>query len=168
MVTGLIALYVAIYALSDIKAFQQNLGFYPVYWILLVGICGGAFSTGDMFNLYVWFEVMLIASFVLMVLGSERIQLDGTIKYVAMNLIATILMLTAIAMLYGIVGTLNMADLSVRLSHYPNASTVMAAALLLAIAFAIKTALFHLFFLAASFLSHHQRFDFCYFFWDAD
>ncbi|ACJ17854.1 proton-conducting transporter transmembrane domain-containing protein [Coxiella burnetii] len=145
VVTGLIALCVAIYALSDIKSTQQNLGFYPVYWILLVGICG-AFSTGDMFNLYVWFEVMLIASFVLMALGNERIQLDGTIKYVAMNLIATILMLTAIAMLYGIVGTLNMADLSVRLSHYPNASIVMAAALLLAIAFSIKTALFPLFF----------------------
>lgn len=145
VVTGLIALCVAIYALSDIKSTQQNLGFYPVYWILLVGICG-AFSTGDMFNLYVWFEVMLIASFVLMALGNERIQLDGAIKYVAMNLIATILMLTAIAMLYGIVGTLNMADLSVRLSHYPNASIVMAVALLLAIAFSIKTALFPLFF----------------------
>ncbi|WP_280123625.1 hypothetical protein [Coxiella endosymbiont of Ornithodoros amblus] len=77
--TDLITLCVAIYALSDIKVSQQNLGFYPVYWIFLIGICE-AFSTGDMFNLYFWFEVMLIASFILMVLGNKRIQLDGTLN----------------------------------------------------------------------------------------
>ena len=145
-VTGIVAFCVALYALSDIKLSQQHLGFYPIYWILLIGICG-AFSTGDMFNLYVWFEVILIASFVLMALGgNRRIQLDGTIKYVAINLISTMLMLTAIAMLYGMVGTLNMADLSVRLSCYSNTNIVMAAVLLLAITFSIKAALFPLFF----------------------
>ena len=145
VVTGIVAFCVALYALSDIKLFQQHLGFYPVYWILLIGIFG-AFSTGDMFNLYVWFEVILIASFVLMALGNRRIQLDGTIKYVAINLISTMLMLTAIAMLYGMVGTLNMADLSVRLSYYSNTNIVMATVLLLAITFSIKAALFPLFF----------------------
>ena len=64
-----------------------------------------------MFNLYVWFEVMLIASFVLMSLGNRKAQLDGTMKYVAMNLIATILILTAIAMLYGMTGTLKITEL---------------------------------------------------------
>ena len=56
--------------------------------MLLTGVCG-AFLTGDLFNLYVWFEVMLIASFGLLVLGGERAQIDGAVKYVALNLVAT-------------------------------------------------------------------------------
>ncbi|OGT50076.1 MAG: NADH/ubiquinone/plastoquinone [Gammaproteobacteria bacterium RIFCSPHIGHO2_12_FULL_41_15] len=143
-ITAIIALCVSIYALIDISVHLQNLGFYPAYWVLLLGICG-AFSTGDLFNLYVWFEVMLIASFVLMVLGYHKIQLDGAVKYVGMNLVATIFMLTGIALLYGMTGTLNMADLSWRLSQQ-TALSVSIVALLLTMAFAIKAALFPLFF----------------------
>src|SRR3990167_9093739 len=144
-VTALISFSVSIFSLIDITPRQRELGFYPVYWVLLTGICG-AFSTGDLFNLYVWFEVMLIASFVLMALGHEKAQLDGTMKYIAMNLISTILMLTAIALLYGITGTLNMADLSIHILQTSSTNVVTAVALLLVIAFAIKSGLFPLFF----------------------
>jgi multicomponent Na+:H+ antiporter subunit D len=68
--------------------------------VLIGGVCG-AFLTGDLFNLYVWFEVMLIASFGLLVLGGRRAQLDGGVKYVALNLISTILFLSGIGLLYG-------------------------------------------------------------------
>jgi len=145
LITGIIGFCVSIYATHDIKTGHQKSGFYLAYWILLMGICG-AFSTGDLFNLYVWFEVMLIASFVLLVLGNHRMQLDGAMKYVSLNLVATILMLLAIAMLYAMVGTLNMADLGLKLKAYPLTGTVTTVVLLLAIAFAIKSALFPLFF----------------------
>ena len=56
----------------------------------------GAFLTGDLFNLYVWFEVLLIASFVLLALGGERAQLEGAIKYVTLNLLSSALFLTAV------------------------------------------------------------------------
>jgi multicomponent Na+:H+ antiporter subunit D len=143
--TGLINWCVSIYALADIHTRRQKLGFYPAYWVLLMGICG-AFSTGDLFNLYVWFEVMLIASFTLLVLGNQKAQLDGTLKYVSLNLVATILMLLSIAMLYGMTGTLNMADLAQKLPMYPFSGMTTSIILLLALAFAIKAALFPLFF----------------------
>lgn len=145
LITGIIGFNVSIYALYDINIWRQRFGFYVAYWILLMGICG-AFSTGDLFNLYVWFEVMLIASFVLLVLGNKKMQLDGTMKYVSLNLVATILMLLAIAMLYAMVGTLNMADLAQKLKVYPLAGTATTVVLLLTIAFGIKSALFPLFF----------------------
>ncbi|MBX3708554.1 MAG: Na+/H+ antiporter subunit D [Gammaproteobacteria bacterium] len=145
LITGIIGFCVGIYAVNDINVWRQKLGFYVAYWILLMGICG-AFSTGDLFNLYVWFEVMLVSSFILMVLGNRKIQLDGTMKYVSLNLIATILMLLAIAMLYAMVGTLNMADLAAKLKNYPLPGTITSIVLLLAIAFSIKAALFPLYF----------------------
>lgn len=145
LITGIINFCVAMYAIYDINILRQKLGFYIAYWVLLLGICG-AFSTGDLFNLYVWFEVMLISSFSLLVFGNHKIQLDGTLKYVSLNLVATILMLLAIAMLYAMVGTLNMADLARKLQSYPLTGVITTVTLLLVIAFAIKSALFPLFF----------------------
>ena len=72
----------------------------------------GAFLTGDLFNLYVWFEVMLVASFVLMALHRTRAQIEAAFKYVTLNLIASSMFLTALGLLYGGTGTLNMADLA--------------------------------------------------------
>ena len=65
-----------------------------------MGICG-AFLTGDIFNLYVWFEVMLISSFVLLVLGGERAQMEGAVKYVTINLFSSILFLIGAGILFG-------------------------------------------------------------------
>lgn len=144
LLTGIIAMSVAFYALVDIPARKQAY-FFPIFWVLVLGICG-AFSTGDLFNLYVWFEVMLIASFVLMVMGNSRAQLEGTIKYVALNLVATILLLVAIALLYGITGSLNMAALAAQIHQLPEDHFLWVVILILALAFAIKSALFPLYF----------------------
>jgi len=114
-VTGLI---VAVYALSDIDMAGRRAGFYSMLCWLIAGV-NGAFLTGDIFNLYVWFEVFVIASFGLIVLGGEKLQLDGAVKYCVLNLIATTLFLVAVALLYGTLGTLNMADLSGKLAAYP-------------------------------------------------
>ena len=76
-----------------------------------MGVCG-AFLTGDFFNLYVWFEVMLVASFVLMALHRNSAQVEAAFKYVTINLIASSIFLTALGLLYGVAGTLNMADLA--------------------------------------------------------
>jgi multicomponent Na+:H+ antiporter subunit D len=106
----------------------------------------GAFLTGDIFNLYVWFEVMLIASFVLLSLGGEKAQIEGAFNYVTLNLLSSALFLAAVGILYGMVGTLNMADLSIKLQtlQIPGLATVLA--MLFFIAFGIKAAVFPLFF----------------------
>jgi multicomponent Na+:H+ antiporter subunit D len=106
----------------------------------------GAFLTGDLFNLYVWFEVMLVASFVLMALHRTRAQIEGAFKYVTLNLIASSLFLTALGLLYGGVGTLNMADLSAVFRHREMGTYELVLAMLFFTAFGVKAALFPLFF----------------------
>ena len=143
ILAGLLGFTVGIYSLENIGLERQKLGFYPLYHILLMGVCG-SFLAGDIFNLYVWFEVMLISSFVLLALGSERRQLEGAIKYVTLNLLASALFLAAAGISYGIAGSLNMADLAVRFQLAP-AGLVTTLAMLFLLAFGIKAALFPLF-----------------------
>jgi len=145
LITGVTGLAVAIYAKADIDERHVRHGFHALFHMLLAGVAG-AFVTGDLFNLYVWFEVMLIASFALLVLGGERAQIDGAIKYVVLNLVATVLLLTAIGLLYGLTGTLNMADLHGRVQTVPNQGLLSAIAVMFLIAFGIKAAAFPLFF----------------------
>jgi multicomponent Na+:H+ antiporter subunit D len=144
VVTGLIGLAVAAYSLVTIDPQRESFGYYSLIHILLMGVCG-SFMTGDIFNLYVWFEVMLIASFVLLELGGEKAQLEGAIKYVTLNLVSSALFLTAVAILYGLVGTLNMADLARQLPAAEKAPTT-AVAVFFFLAFGIKAAIFPLFF----------------------
>ena len=144
-ITGLMGLVVTVYSLVNIDPARESFGYYPLVLLLLMGV-SGAFLTGDMFNLYVWFEVLLIASFVLLALGGERVQLAGAIKYVTLNLIASALFLAAVAILYSTTGTLNMADLALRLQtlDQPGLATVLA--MLFLVAFGIKAAIFPFFF----------------------
>ncbi|SNB62507.1 Na+/H+ antiporter subunit D [Thermoflexus hugenholtzii] len=145
ILAGLIGLAVAVYSLGSMDPDREQFGYYAIFHILLMGVCG-AFLTGDIFNLYVWFEVMLIASFVLMVLGGERAQLEGGIKYVTLNLMASALFLAAVGILYGVTGTLNMADLAHRLGRVSSPGLMTALALMFLVAFGIKAAVFPLFF----------------------
>lgn len=145
LLTGLMGLAVAIYSLTDIDARRQAFGYHPLFHVLLMGVCG-AFLTGDIFNLYVWFEVMLIASFVLLALGGEKAQLEGAIKYVTLNLIASSIFLSAVGILYGLAGTLNMADLALWLSNVTQEALVTTVSMMFLMAFGIKAALFPLFF----------------------
>jgi len=145
VLAGLIGLAVAVYSLATIDAPRESFGYYPLLHMLLLGVCG-AFLTGDLFNLYVWFEVMLMASFVLMVLGGEKSQLRGGIKYVTLNLVSSALFLAAVGILFGITGTLNLADLAGKLDGIDRPGTVTTVGMLLLIAFGIKAAIFPLFF----------------------
>jgi len=144
-VTGLMGLAVAVYSMASIDRRREAFGYYPLYNVLLMGVCG-AFLTGDIFNLYVWFEVMLMASFVLLALGGERGQMEGAIKYVTLNLIASAVFLAAVGLLYGVAGTLNMADLAVKLREAPRPGMVTVLSVLFLVAFGIKAAVFPLFF----------------------
>ena len=144
-VTGVIGIAIAGYSALTIDTARERYGYHPLAQMLLTGVCG-AFLTGDLFNLYVWFEVMLMASFVLLALGGERPQTEGAIKYVALNLIASALFLAAAGILYGLAGTLNMADLAGRLAAPDHRGLVTAASMLLLVAFGIKAAAFPFFF----------------------
>ncbi len=145
VLAGITGLAVAVYSLASMDERREALGYYPLLHILLMGVCG-AFLTGDLFNLYVWFEVMLMASFVLLALGGEPGQIRGAIKYVTLNLLASAVFLASVGILYGLAGTLNMADLAGKLDSLPQPGTVTALALLFLIAFGIKAAVFPLFF----------------------
>jgi len=142
--TGIIGLAVAVYSLGNIDPKRENYGYHTLLHILLLGI-SGAFLTGDMFNLYVWFEVMLIASFVLMALGGERAQMEGALKYVTLNLMSSAIFLAALGILYGVAGTLNMADLATQFPNI-NSGLVNTLAMMFLVAFGIKAAIFPLFF----------------------
>jgi multicomponent Na+:H+ antiporter subunit D len=115
-------------------------GLHRLMLLLLAGV-SGCFLTGDLFNLYVWFEVMLIASFGLMVLGGTRRQLDGAVKYGFLNFLATTFFLLALGLLYGLLGTLNMADIVARAPSANPAAMAGVAALFL-LAFGMKAAAF--------------------------
>jgi multicomponent Na+:H+ antiporter subunit D len=145
VLAGLMGLAVAIYSLASMDEERERFGYYPLLHILLMGVCG-AFLTGDMFNLYVWFEVMLVTSFVLLALGCEKAQLEGAVKYVTLNLISSALFLAAVGMLYGAAGTLNMADLAIQLSQSARPGLITTLGILFLIAFGIKAAVFPLFF----------------------
>ncbi|HRV95441.1 MAG TPA: Na+/H+ antiporter subunit D [Anaerolineae bacterium] len=145
VLAGLMAISVAIYSLASMDSAREAYGYHPLYQILLMGICG-SFLTGDLFNLYVWFEVMLISSFVLVALGGEPNQLEGGIKYVTLNLISSAIFLAAVGLIYGLVGTLNMADLSIQLRQSDQPGLVLTLAMLFLIAFGLKAAVFPLFF----------------------
>lgn len=145
VITAITGLATVIYSLSEIPERLERLGFHALLQTLLMGVCG-AFVTGDLFNLYVWFEVMLISSFGLLVLGASREQLDGGIKYVLLNLVSTIMFLAGTGLLYGLTGTLNMADLHLAVREVENTGLLTTIAVMFMVAFGVKAALFPLFF----------------------
>lgn len=143
-VAALVGLAVTVYSLTSMDRAREAHGYHPLLHILLMGV-SGAFLTGDLFNLYVWFEVMLIASFVLLALGGEKAQMEGAIKYVVLNLVSSTLFVSAVGLLYGHFGALNMAELSVRLGEARDPALGTALAGLLLVSFGIKAAIFPLF-----------------------
>jgi multicomponent Na+:H+ antiporter subunit D len=118
--------------------------FHPVYLVLSAGV-GLAFLTGDLFNLFVAFEMTLVASYVLITLGGSRDQVRTGMTYVVINLLASTLFVAAIALIYAATGTVNMADLSTKLAEVPGGVRT-ALSLLLLLVFGIKAAIFPMFF----------------------
>jgi multicomponent Na+:H+ antiporter subunit D len=116
--------------------------FHPTYLILVAGV-SNAFLSGDLFNLYVGFEILLTASYVLMTLGGTTPRIRAGVTYVVVSVVSSLLFLIAVAMIYGATGTVNMADLAVRLEGVDPAVR-MVLHLMLLVAFAIKAAVFPL------------------------
>ncbi|RKT34488.1 multisubunit potassium/proton antiporter PhaD subunit [Roseovarius halotolerans] len=142
LVTSALALVVLLHA-SASGWDDRGRHFHALFQFQLMGICG-AFLTGDAFNLFVFFEVLLIASYGLMIHGGGRVRLQAGLQYVVMNLAGSTLFLFALGTLYASTGTLNIADLAVKVRELPleDAALVRVAAILLMVVFAIKAALF--------------------------
>lgn len=140
LAAAVVTLVVLLYAQGERGDADGRDGFHAMVLLLLAGVTG-SFLTGDLFNLYVWFEVMLIASFGLIVLGGSPAQLDGAVKYGFLNFLATSFFLLALGLLYGLLGTLNMADI-LRVAPAANPAAVAGVAALLLLAFGMKAAAF--------------------------
>jgi multicomponent Na+:H+ antiporter subunit D len=142
LAAAVVTLVVLLYAEIDRAGADGKDAFHSMVLLLLAGVTG-AFLTGDLFNLYVWFEVMLIASFGLIVQGNRPVQLDGAIKYGFLNFLATTFFLLSLGLLYGLLGTLNMADI-MRVAPMANPAAMAGVAALLLLAFGMKAAAFPL------------------------
>ncbi|MGV9195435.1 Na+/H+ antiporter subunit D [Microbacterium sp. MC2] len=116
--------------------------FHPSYLILAAGIFN-AFIAGDLFNLYVGFEILLVASYVLITLGSTESRIRTGVVYIVVSLVSSILFLAAIAAIYGALGTVNMAQVSQRMTELPQ-EVQLVLHLMLLLAFSIKAAVFPL------------------------
>jgi len=116
--SSLTGLLVAIYSVLYIDRERAEHYYFAFFNFLMVGV-HGSFLTGDIFNLYVFFEVMLMSSYALITIGNERGQLIESIKYTALNLVASAFFVVGVGVLYGIMGTLNMADLSQKVTQLP-------------------------------------------------
>ncbi|NJN18469.1 MAG: short chain dehydrogenase [Oscillochloris sp.] len=143
--TALLMLLTIIYSLATISRDRERFYYYPLLLLLMFG-CSGAFLTGDLFNLYVWFEVLLVASFGLITLGGTREQLEGGLKYVVLNLMGSTAFLVGAGLLYGVAGTLNMAHLAERVGHLENPGIITAVVGFFLFAFSSKAGLVPVFF----------------------
>ncbi|MFN4299140.1 MAG: proton-conducting transporter membrane subunit [Thermaurantimonas sp.] len=143
--TSISGFAVTLFSLANIVEARMRFGYFPIMHLLFAGL-NGAFLTGDIFNLYVWFEIIIISSFVLLTIGGEKPQLEGAVKYFTLNILASTIFLTAIGVLYGLAGTLNMADLAIHVKNLPNKGLVEVTAILFLVGFGIKSAIFPLYF----------------------
>ncbi len=141
VLTGGLALIVQVYAVST-KWDARGRHFHVLFLFQLMGL-NGAFLTGDAFNLFVFFEVLLIASYGLMIHGGGRERLRAGVQYVAFNLVGSTLFLFGLATIYSVTGTLNLADLAVKVAALPEGdfALIRVAGVLLLLVFAVKGAL---------------------------
>nr|WP_298985052.1 Na+/H+ antiporter subunit D [uncultured Micrococcus sp.] len=146
LVSTIITLAVLLYASAQGLISRDEGGpvsiFHPTYLILVAGV-SNAFLAGDLFNLYVGFEILLTASYVLLTLGGTAQRMRAGVTYVVVSVVSSVLFLIAIAMIYAATGTVNMADLAVKLGELPSDMQMVLHVMLL-VGFAIKAAVFPL------------------------
>ncbi len=145
---GLIGFSIILYSMLSCKQEEFSAAFHPLLHFLLMGVCG-AFLTGDIFNLYVCFEIMLMSSFALLTLEGRAEQTEGAVKYVVLNLLSSAIFLAGLGLLYAKTGTLNMADISLIAQQAivdENAGPIRLAGLLFFISFSVKSGMFPFFF----------------------
>ena len=145
LLTSLLALFALLYAVRGDD--ERGRSFHALFQFQLLGI-NGAFLTGDLFNLFVFFEILLIASYALLLHGSGAERVRAGVHYVVLNLLGSALFLIAVGTLYGITGTLNMADLATKVATATadQAPILGAAGLLLLLVFGLKAAILPLYF----------------------
>ncbi len=144
VVSSLMLVLVLLFAIGQRDVEVQHSAFHPTYLVLAAGIAA-SFITGDLFNLFVAFETMLAASYVLMTLGGRQDQVRSGMTYVVISLLASTLFITALALIYAATGTVNMADLSERMPEL-SSGVRTGFSLLLIVVFGVKAGLFPLFF----------------------
>lgn len=144
LLTGLVTVAIVTFGFSELPERAEEVGHHAMMHMMAAGV-SGAFVTADIFNLYVWFEVLLIGSFGLMVAGEGRKRLDGAIRYAALNLLATLAFLAGVGLLYAATGTLNMADLRSALPERASEAQQLVIAAFLLFAFGAKAAMFPVF-----------------------
>lgn len=145
MLSTISLLSVLIYAPRQLEEVRERSFFYPVLQFLVVGI-NLSFVTGDLFNLFVAFEVMLIASYYLVTLGGSPGQLREGFKYLIINATASVFFLVSIALLYGVTASLNMADIAAKVASAPDNPIFTLIGISFLIVFGVKGALFPLYF----------------------
>lgn len=136
----LLTLFIVWFAVHYFSDSYEGNYLYISMLFLLVGV-NGAFTTGDIFNLFVFFEVFLMSSYVLIVLGGRGVQLRESIKYLLVNIIASALFVMSVALLYGVTGTLNLADLAMKIPLVDNPDVITVIGVLFVIVFGMKGAL---------------------------
>ncbi len=144
VVSAAMFIAVLVYAIGQGNTDKTSWVFHPVYLVLAAGV-GAAFVAGDLFNLFVSFEIMLTASYVLITLGATREQVRSGMTYVVISLVASVLFLVSVGLVYAATGTVNLADLSEKIGTVPSELRV-AFALMFFVVFGIKAAIFPLFF----------------------
>lgn len=150
LTTAVIVFCCTLYAYSSIGAGREKHYFYAFVQFITVGIIG-SFLTGDLFNLFVCFEVMLISSYALIVLGGEKRQLRESLKYILINIVSSILFVATMAYLYAVLGTLNMAHIAQRVAEAGQGGILNVLAVLLLLVFGLKAGLFLFFWLPGSY-----------------
>lgn len=145
LLTAIISTACLFFAFKTITPKRERFYFYPFFFFLLVGV-NGAFLTGDIFNLFVFFEVLLLASYGLIVHGGTKYQLRESFKYVIINVFTSALFVVSVAWLYSVTGTLNMAHISERVAEMEQTGVINTITMMLFIVFATKGALFPLYF----------------------
>lgn len=145
LLTSLLALAALWYAIRT-DTDKQGQHFHVLFQMQLFGL-NGAFMTGDVFNLFVFFEVLLLASYGLLLHGGGRLRTRAGLHYVVINLVGSTLFLFAVGTLYGILGTLNIADMAIAVQTVSpeDQGIVASAAVLLLVVFGIKAAMFPLY-----------------------
>ncbi|GEK34685.1 Na+/H+ antiporter subunit D [Kurthia sibirica] len=141
----IITLFTVVYSFKSIGIAREKFFYYPGVLLMLTGV-NGAFMTGDIFNLFVFFEVLLMASYLLSVIGGEKKQLRESMKYILVNVVSSALFVITVALLYSVVGTLNMADISVKIAEINQPGIITTIGILFLVVFGLKAAIFPLFF----------------------
>lgn len=145
LTTAVIGLLVGLYSFRSVGEKRERSFYYSGVQFLLAGV-SGAFLTGDLFNMYVFFELLLIASYMLIVLGGTKIQLRESLKYIVFNIVSSALFVIGVGFLYAVTGTLNMADLSVKISESGQTGLITVIGVLLLLVFGMKGGIFPLYF----------------------